>query len=186
MTEPKKIYDFDPRNLPDDILAAIGLSVACASQTQYLLEGAIWGCLGLDTEYGMAVTTHMAQPLRISTLKAAAEIRLNSPELLDELDALIERLEQAISTRNNYSHQSWALDPETGEVFTAKVSARGSVSTDLIPQSADKIKSEARAIYDTGMALWMFLYTNNLVAPVPTLRPRGHKTKAARKKRKKD
>jgi hypothetical protein len=31
--EPAKIYDFDPRNLPQDLLAAIGLMTACAAQT---------------------------------------------------------------------------------------------------------------------------------------------------------
>ena len=80
---PETIYDFDPRNLPADFLESIGLCVTCAAQTQYMLEAAIWGCLGLDTEFGMAITTHMPQPLRISTLKAAAEIRLDDPDLLD-------------------------------------------------------------------------------------------------------
>ncbi len=183
MASLKKVYDFDPRNLPEDVLAAIGLAVACSSQTQYMVEAAIWGCLGLDAEYGMAVTTHMPNPLRISTLKAAAEIKIDAPELLDELDKLLDSVEKALKSRNDYSHQSWAIDHETGEVFTAKISARGSVTADLLLQSVSKIKIEAFAIYDAGMALRMFLDRNNLVPPNPTLRPRGHKTKAARKKR---
>ncbi len=185
MSSPKKIYNFDPRDLPPDMLSAIGLVVSCSSQTQYMLEAAIWGCLGLDTEYGMAITTHMPQPLRLNALKATAEIKINDPALLDELDDLIADVNKSTDNRNAYSHQCWAIDPETGEIFTQKISARGSVSAGLIPQSIDKIKSEALEIYDAGIALWSFLARNNLIAPIPILRPRSHKTKAARKKREK-
>lgn len=185
MAKSKKVYDFDPRNLPEDMLAALGLAVACSSQTQYMVEAAIWGCLGLDTEYGMAVTTHMSNPLRMNTLKAAAEIKLDSPDLLDELDELLINVKNALDRRNEYSHQSWAMDHETGELFASKISARGSVNADLLLQSVNKIKVEALKIYDAGMALWLFLDRNNLIPPNPAFRPRGHKTKAARKKNRK-
>jgi len=46
--EPLIIYDYDPRNLPQEAQAAIGLSVACAAQTEHCVEMAIGGCLGLD------------------------------------------------------------------------------------------------------------------------------------------
>lgn len=177
------VYDFDPRNLPKEYLEGIGLCMTCAAHTQYVLEGAIWGCLGLDVEYGMAVTTHMPQPLRITTLKAAAEIKLEDPDLLDELDEIIATLETALSSRNNYAHQSWAVHPDTGDVYTVKIAARGSVTTELIPQTVDEIKSEALSIYDAGDSLWSFLIRNELVAEIPMNRPLGHKTKSARKKR---
>ncbi len=150
-----------------------------------MIEAAIWGCLGLDVEYGMAVTTHMPNPLRMNTLKAAAEIRINDPALLDELDKLLGSLDSAINRRNDFAHQCWATDPDIGDVFTVKNSARGSVTTELLPQSIDKVESEAVAIYEAGIALWTFLMRNNLTPPIPLLRPRGHKTKSARKKNRK-
>jgi hypothetical protein len=76
-------YDFDPRNLPQEMLAAIGLVTACSAQTEYIVEQGIAGCLGVDFEFGAAVTTHMAAPLRDHVLRAVAEIKIDD---LDDLD----------------------------------------------------------------------------------------------------
>src|SRR5262249_19922847 len=57
-------YDFDPRNLPKDLLAAIGLMTTSAAHTESCVDEAIAGCLGIDYEFGQAVTTHMTMPLR--------------------------------------------------------------------------------------------------------------------------
>jgi hypothetical protein len=73
---PFKEYDFDPRNLPRDLLAAIGLMTSSAAQNEHCVEAAIAGCLGVDVEYGSAVTTHMTAPLRNSVLRSVAEIRM--------------------------------------------------------------------------------------------------------------
>jgi hypothetical protein len=52
--------------------------------------------------------------------------------------------------------------------------------------TVDVIKRDAQFIYDAGMNLMSFLGARNLLPPFPTsLRFRGHKTKAARKKRRK-
>lgn len=72
-----KEYDFDPRNLPKELLAAIGLATASASQTESLVEMAIDGCASLAVEFTAPTTTHMAAPLRDSVLRSAAEIRID-------------------------------------------------------------------------------------------------------------
>src|SRR3954464_10947754 len=70
--------NFDPFNLPMKMLAAIGLITSCSSQTEHIIEEAIAGLLGVDVEYGFAVTTHMTAPHRDNVLRAVAEIRLDS------------------------------------------------------------------------------------------------------------
>jgi hypothetical protein len=182
MAEHKE-YDFDPQNLPQELLAAIGLMTTSAAQTEGILEWAIAGCLGLDVEYGMTVTTHMAMPLRFSALRSAAEIRIDDLGALDELDGLLERLEEAFNKRNAIGHHTWCRHPPTKEVFTIKNTARTSVQQDLIPMTIDHVKRDALFVYDAGMKLMSFLSRLNLAPPPPPLRPRGHKSKAARKKR---
>jgi len=182
MIQPKKVYDFDPRNLPPDLLQAIGLGMASAAQTESFIETAIWGCLGVDAEYGMAVTTHMAAPLRFSVLKSVAEIRINSIPLLDELDEIVRELDCALVKRNTFAHHSWARDPETGQLFTVTGESRSSLKVDLLPKTVDEVKIDALAIYNAGIRLWEFLIKANLVPAFPPYRPRGHKTKDARKK----
>jgi len=65
--EPTKVYDYDPHNLPPDVLQAIGLIAACSAQNEYIIKQGIGGCLGLDIEYTDAVTTHMSSPHRCAS-----------------------------------------------------------------------------------------------------------------------
>ena len=71
---PDTVYDYDPRNLPQEVLAAIGLAVTSSAQTEDIMEFAIHGCIGIDSEYGRAITTHMPAPLRFSVLRSVAEM----------------------------------------------------------------------------------------------------------------
>jgi hypothetical protein len=184
--EPSVIYDFDPRNLPPEVLAAIGLAVAASAQTESIIEDAIGGCLGLDHEYTMAVTTHMAAPLRDSVLRSAAEIRIDNLDDLDELDRLLDNVKTAFEKRNAIVHHSWCRHPDTGEVFTVKETARVRVEAELIPIAVDKIKRDAAFIYRVGMELNDFLVARNLLPQLAAeSRARSHKSKAARTARRK-
>ncbi len=184
MSAPVKQYDFDPRNLPHDLLGAIGLMTACAAQTESIVEMAIHGILGVDFEYGMAVTTHMAMPQRFSVLRASGEIRIDDLDSLDELDDIISELEKAFALRNAVVHHTWCIDPQTKEVFTIKDSARASVRKELIPMTVKNVKRDSLFVYGIGMRLMLFLTTHRLMPLLPdAVRPRDHKSASARKKR---
>jgi len=182
--EPSTVYDFDPRNLPQELLAAIGLMTASAAQTESCVEDAIVGCLGVDFEYGIALTTHMAAPLRDSVLRSVAEIRIDNLDALDELDGLLDTINEGFIKRNAVVHHTWCRDPDTNAIFTVKETARARVESELLPMSINQVKSDAIFVYGAGMNLYSFLMRHNLLPPYPTtLRLRGHKSKAARKKR---
>jgi hypothetical protein len=177
-------YDFDPRNLPQDLLAAIGLMTTSAAHTESCVDEAIAGCLGIDHEYGQAVTTHMTMPLRFDVLRSAAEIRIDDLDALDALDDLLDRLTKAFAKRNAVVHHMWCRDPETGNVVMVKETARQRVEIETIPMSADQVKDDALFVYEAGIALFWFLKSHNLLPPLPTApRPRWHKSKEERKKR---
>jgi hypothetical protein len=182
--ETYKEYDFDPRNLPQDLLATIGLMTASAAQTEGCIETAIAGCLVVDFEYGKAVTTHMAAPLRDSVLRSVAEIKIDNLDALDELDRLLDKVNEGYAKRNAIVHHTWCRDPDTGAVFTHKENARARLESDLIPMSVDAVKRDALFVYQAGMDLYSFLMALRLFPPFPPKgRFRGHKSKAARKKR---
>jgi hypothetical protein len=177
-------YDHDPRNLPQDVLAAIGLMTTSAAHTESCVDEAIAGCLGIDYEYGQAVTTHMPMKLRFDVLRSTAELRIDNLDALDELDDLLDRLDEAFKKRNAVVHHMWCRDPKTGNVVMVKETARQRVEIEAIPMSADQVKDDALFVYETGMALFSFLKAHNLLPPFPTaLRPRWHKSKEERKKR---
>jgi hypothetical protein len=183
MNGPFSSIDFDPRKLPKEYLEAIGLVAACSAQTENTIEMAIAGCLGVDGDYGMAITTHMSAPLRDDVLRAAAEIRIDNLDALDELDVILDNINKVVGRRNSTVHNLWGVDEKTGQVITVKITARGSVQAEYIPMSVDGVRADAKAIYDAGMDLLRFLIHYGLVPKLPKLRPRAHKLKAARKKR---
>jgi hypothetical protein len=144
---------------------------------------AVAGCIGVDAEYGIAVTAHMPYPLKISILKSAAEIRINDLDDLDELDRHISTIEQATKKRNEVVHGQFCVDTANGELLFANEKARERVEAEIGPVSTVKIREDADFIYAAGMELMKFLVKVELLPELPPLRPRGHKSKAARKKR---
>jgi hypothetical protein len=64
MADDYKEHDWNPNSLPCEMLKAIGLVNTCIAQSEELLQDAIAGCAGLDVEYGLAFTPHMAMPMR--------------------------------------------------------------------------------------------------------------------------
>ena len=186
MAEPQSPFelDFNPYNLPPGFLKAIGLVTAATGQTENEIEGLIAGCLGIDFEYGMAVTLRMAMPQRFSVASAAAEIRLDDLDALDALDDLLDRMEKAFERRNSVVHNQWSFEPKTGRVFLVKQSARKRIESDVIEMSLKEVNEIAQEMYDVGMALHVFSKKHGLLPAFPPgPRPRDHKSRAARKKR---
>lgn len=175
--------DYDPRKLPPEYLQAIGLVTACSAQTESIIEDAIGGCLGIQSQYRMAVTTHMTAPLRDNVLRAVAEIRIDDPDALDQLDAILDNIKTTIQKRHSAVHNMWGYSPSQDKVYTAHITARGSVKGDLVHMKLENIKADALAIYDAGMDLLRFLIAHDLRPTIGPYESRFHRTKAERKKR---
>ena len=177
------VMDFTPAALPPEILQAIGQVVAASAQTEHAVEMAIGSVLNVDVEYAGAITTHMAAPLRDHVVRAVAEIRIDDLDALDRLDTILDAINAAYAKRNAIVHNSWCKGPD-GKVFTVKTTARGRLESDLVEMTVDQVKADAVEIADAGLALIQFMIDNGF-SPVFDERPRfrGHKSKAARKKR---
>jgi hypothetical protein len=185
MADPET-YDFNPYNLPRELKEAIGLVLSSASQTENVLNMMIGGCLGIDAEYSMALTAHMTLPLKMSVLRSVAEIRIDDLDDLDELDALLDQIDQALQKRHQYAHYGWCRSQTSGEIFIAKTVARTRLEGGLVRIECDAVLADAAMIYGSGMNLMKFMLDRDLSPPFPTQpRPRGHKSKAARKRRRK-
>jgi hypothetical protein len=176
-------FDFSPSRLPENLRAAIGYVVAASTQTESTISHAIAGCLGIDAEYMIAVTQHMPLPLKFSVLYSVAEIRLNDLDALDELDKLAGSAKSALEQRNAVVHDSWAVSKKDGSIYRISQSARTRVEADMVSVTVDEVVKVARAVENSGLALVNFLSVHNLFPAVPLGRPRGHKSRAARKKR---
>jgi len=175
------VHDFDPRNIPPDMLRAIGSIITCTSFAEAILDQILAGFINTDVEIGSAVTAHMSMPLKFGILRSTAEIVINNLQDLDELDGIIDELENALKQRNIYAHDQIGIARD--QVFAVSTKARAGLEVGLKPLAVDKIEAEAIRIYNAGMALFTFAGMRNLFPASPPPRtPRQHKTKAARKR----
>jgi hypothetical protein len=59
--------------------------------------------------------------------------------------------------RNVIVHNALIRHPETGEVLSHRLKARGSLQLELRPVSVEEIEQDASLIYEVGMALMSFM-----------------------------
>lgn len=157
-TEPEFIeYDFDPNNLPDEYLRAIGLTIACASQTESILQNFIGGVLKIDLIETRALTAHMSMPLKDDIARALAELSAPNMVELDAIDDVLDRVWDAMQKRNALAHNALIRHPDTGQVLSWREQARGSFRGTLTPISAKEIENDAALVYQAGMDLQEFM-----------------------------
>lgn len=178
--------EFNPNKIPSEYLEAIGLVTASSAHTEAIIQEAIAGLAQLDVERGLAITTHMSAPLRDDVLRALAEIHLDDLDDLDLLDDLLDNINEQFKKRHLYVHNQVCINPATKDVALVKTSARGSVRMEDYPLSVAAIRADALAIYQAGLELFQFLGAKGLLPTLPS-QPygRAHKSKSARKKRRK-
>ncbi len=186
MATVQKIYDFDPRNIPDNLLRAIGLMAMASAQTEAIVGQFIAAVLHLDEVEAIALTAHMSAPLKDQICRAVAELNAPSVDAIDELDDILDEIKTACEARNIVVHNSMTRDPETNEIFSYRSSARGSVMVSLQPVSVTEIEKDAGRIYEAGMALMTYMIKRRLAPQDRTkpIREPLNRKQTARKQRK--
>ena len=158
-----KNYDFNPRNLPNELLQAIGLLVASSAYTESIVDQGITGLLGLDWAFGLIVTTHLTMPQRFQMLETAAKRRIADPVVLGEFEVHIKKLNDAFDRRNRIVHQAWCCDPTSGELYLIKTSARKELKMEIVAIVDQKVPEDAQFMYQVGVDLYSFLGLNGLL-----------------------
>jgi hypothetical protein len=158
------IYDFDPRNLPPDLLRAIGLVVAASAQTESIVQELIGALLKIDNIETRALTAHMSAPLKDQVARALAELSAPSVGEVDTIDDLLDAVNSAYEKRNVIVHNSLARNPDTGEVLSYREVARGSLRVSLQPVRVEQVEQDAATIYEAGIAIMRFMISRGIGA----------------------
>lgn len=116
-----KLFDFDPHNLPREILQAIGLVIACSVQTESTVEEVIGALFGLTVVPARILTTNMNMQVRAGVLRSAGEARWGDADTYKQFERIVSRVEKAVGERNRLAHLTWQRDPVTGDVLTSKI-----------------------------------------------------------------
>jgi hypothetical protein len=167
---PEIIYDFDPHNLPPELLRAIGLVVAASAQTESIVQQFIGCLLGIDQAETIALTAHIPHPLKDHIARALIELNAANAAVVDDVDDLLDAIKAAFEKRNVVVHNSLARNPETGEVLSLRESAHGSLQVSLTPIRFEEVEKDAALIYKVGIDLMGFMMDRGL-EPAPRTRP---------------
>ena len=192
MTTPKEperelvVYDFDPRNLSPEYLQAIGLVVAASAQTESVMQNFIGVLLGIDDMDTLAVTTYMGAPLKDQVARTLTELKAPHVEAVDEIDDLLDAIKDAWEKRNVIVHNALVIHPETREILSHRLKARGSLQLELKPIAVEEIQAAATQIYEVGMDLMRFMMASGLgpnfrTQPLREPLNRGKKARAERR-----
>ena len=180
------IYDFNPNNLPPEYLAAIGLVVASASQTDHVMRDFIGSYLGIDMAESLALGAHMSTPMKDDIIRALVELNAPRASDVDDLDDILDRVREATARRNAVAHNAFARHPDTGQIFSLRERARGSLQVDLKPIEVAELKEVATEMYASGMALMEYMMARG-IGPRGRDKPlheplnRGRKARQARR-----
>lgn len=184
--EPTVLYDFDPHNLPAGYLEAVGLVVAASSQTEDCMRDLLGGLLGIDDMDTAAVATHMSFPLKDQIIRALAELKTDGSPFVDDLDDLLDSVKEAMDRRNVIVHNPLLRHPETNEVYSWRLKARGSLQLELKPIAIGEIKEDAALIYEVGLAILRFMdecAIPHLYRQRPLMEPLDRRKKARAERR---
>src|SRR5690606_29810176 len=144
------VFDYDPRNLPPELLKAVGLAITSWVQTENVIKQVIAGMLRLTFIQGLAVTTEMSNHHLLNALSTLADLEFDEHEQ-DLLAPLVKRLRKGCTARNELSHDQWYRHPKTNELFLRRDSAKGSIKISSVPRTVAEIEMAAAEIYQVGM-----------------------------------
>ncbi|MGP1283014.1 MAG: hypothetical protein ACTS1X_08565 [Parasphingopyxis sp.] len=156
------VYDFDPSNLPDDYLRAVGLVVVSATETEAVMRDFIGALLGIDNIESIAICAQMPFRLKDDIIRTLNELKAPSASELDNLDDILDQITEAIERRNAIAHSSFPIHPETGQVFRFKEKARRKLSADWVEVTVEELLSIAKEVHEAGLALQGFMAERGL------------------------
>ena len=131
------------------------------SQLDYALHAAITSLAGLTEETGLAVTTHIAFPVKMGILRSLIDLKLEDGEVRTELLALVDRAADGNARRNGIIHDSWAVRNDGAE-FRVATKARGKLSMTSTEATAAAVLADATFIRSTSLDLIDFLRDSGL------------------------
>ena len=180
------VYDFNPNNLPADYLKAIGLVIACASQTEEIMRNFMGVLLGVDNIETIALGTHMSLPMKDDIIRAVLELNAPSASAVDEVDDILDGIREAMQLRNIVAHNEFAIHPDNGGIYSLRTTARGSLQAEFKPVTAQELLDTAEQIYRAGMALQEYMMKSGLgprfrEGPLREPLNRGRKARQARR-----
>ena len=152
------VYDYDPRNLSSDSLAAIGLVAACGAQLEFTIMELIGGCRGIDPTLRAKIGGMMTPQAKIDTAREAVNEKFkDKPDTLSGVNKLLSEAENALNVRAVILQSSWFQDPKTTHLFREEPNSSDDTTSHIVPVPLLRLRTEANRIYDAGILIMDFV-----------------------------
>ncbi|MBK8630757.1 MAG: hypothetical protein IPN84_11290 [Sphingomonadales bacterium] len=137
--------------------------------------------LGVDNIETEALGTHMSFPMKDDIIRSILELNAPSASFVDEVDDILDDIRDAMQLRNIVAHNEFAIHPETAEIFSLRIKARGSLQSELKKVTAEELLETADQIYRAGMSLQDFMLKNHLGPRFRRTSPRASESRTKSK-----
>ena len=160
-----KVYDFDPRSQPDEVLKAIGLVVLEANELEATIKMGLASLLKADQKIAHITFQSMNFGQAFDLLKLLAEVLIDqstqdSAEGKRLFLASIAKCKAAMDERNYVVHSFRFLDQDDGQTFISRmrvgksgVSLKEAVTPSLAGSVADMLRDARHDLFRQFIAL---------------------------------
>ncbi len=136
-------------------LEALGRVTYESGHLEHRIQTSIWGLLGLDTDTGRIITTHLTTPIRLHMLRALAHEKFDGAFRERLLKRVLKRVETAQTKRNTLVHGYLALR-EGPKTLALTIKARGRLTVEGVIYTAKKINDLADELATATNLLTLF------------------------------
>jgi hypothetical protein len=155
--EKRKVF-----KLPDEHLKAIGSIIVSFASLENAVETAIWALMGIDSTKGAIVTSEMSFKNLLALFSSLYLNKINAPDEIEEMKALIKRSTQIEDRRNAVVHSLWGVRYYKHGQIVVRMKTTAKVSKGLKRQDEELSVEALESIYEEiveVIAAWTsFLY----------------------------
>jgi hypothetical protein len=131
--------DEDPRF--DEHMKWLGHVAAISASLDLSMNMAIWELANVERWIGACMTSQIFSPSsRLRLLITLVRVRGGTPAVIAKLNKFGASATRLSHRRNEFIHDSWAMDDATGEVKRIHVTMEGTFSFGFTPTSVEELK----------------------------------------------
>jgi hypothetical protein len=127
--------------------AAVGKVTSNWAEFEHRIQWAIWNIAGLDNLTGACITAQIGSSGRlIDALIALLRLKGATGSSITSLNKFAEKVGEKQRQRNRIIHDPWSFKIPNGQAARDQLSAKGEVSSSLVPHSTKEVEDFADGI----------------------------------------
>jgi hypothetical protein len=141
--------DIPTQRIPQEHYAAIGKVAAGWAMLEFQIDNLVWGLIGGYQPRLACVTAQMISiHPKLNALKSIVRLRGGSDATISAVNRFASDIGGLVEARNRAVHDPVMRNERTGEVMRLKITARGALSFDFVPETLADLGKTTERIKD--------------------------------------